>query len=255
MQRDVADRGIPVSNLTPVPMGVKLDSVAPSLAGRKRVSIPAGERWLVYLGELSRSRRMDFLIRVFARVRAVIPEVKLYLVGSGEAEEHRLLVTEAMRLGVLGAVVFVGQLPRDEAFKYVSIADVCVSPIFPSPVLKPASPTKLVEYMALGKPVVANDHPDQRFVIEQSGGGLCVPWDENAFANAAIELISAPELANEMGEKGRQWVARNRAYPVIADIVEREYIRIAETPITNRSIFAGWRRKTSSNAYPKEGVR
>jgi hypothetical protein len=40
--------------------------------------------------------------------------------------------------------------------------------------LNPASPTKLVEYMALGKAVVANDHPDQRMVLEQSGAGICV---------------------------------------------------------------------------------
>ncbi len=42
-------------------------------------------------------------------------------------------------------------------------------------ILRAASPTKLVEYMAMGKAVVANDHPEQKRVIEESGAGYCVP--------------------------------------------------------------------------------
>lgn len=227
MRRDIAAHGIAITNLTPVPMGIKLDYVSRSLAIDKRICIPPTERSFLYLGEISRSRRMDFLIRVLAKVRETIPTVSLYLVGGGDAEDLRSLANEAARLGVLSAVKFVGQLSRDEAFEYVLDADVCVSPIFPNLVFKPASPTKLVEYMALGKPVVANDHPDQRFVIEQSGGGLCVPWDEQAFADAVIRLISAPDEAKTMGNRGRLWVASNRAYPVIADAVEREYMQVA----------------------------
>jgi glycosyltransferase involved in cell wall biosynthesis len=165
------------------------------------------------------------------KVRQEIADAKLYLVGAGDdPADEQLLVAEATRLDVLHAVVFVGQLPRDKAFEYVLDADVCVSPIFPNPVFNPASPTKLIEYMALGKAVVANDHPDQRFVIEQSGAGICVPWDERAFADALVKLLSAPQLADAMGQKGPRWVANNRAYPTIADAVEREYVRMVAAP-------------------------
>ena len=83
------------------------------------------------------------------------------------------------RLGIADRVVFTGALPRDEAFAYVRAADVCLSPIYPSPMLDVASPTKLVEYMALAKPVIANEHPEQTQVLDASGGGLHVPWDES----------------------------------------------------------------------------
>ena len=173
-------------------------------------------------------RRIDFLIRVLAKVREQVSDAKLYLVGAGDDPSHeQSLVDEARRLNVLDAVVFTGQLPRDEAFEYVQEADVCVSPIFPNPVLNPASPTKLVEYMALGKAVVANDHPDQRMVLEQSGAGICVPWDEAAFASAIVKLMTSPQLASAMGERGRNWVARNRAYPIIADRVERAFLKVS----------------------------
>jgi len=226
MQRDVAGRGVPLAKLTPVPMGVRLDHapVAPRIGRR---IIPAEDRCFLYLGAITRVRRMDFLIRVLAKVREQVADAKLYLVGAGEdPADEQSLVDEAQRLNVLAAVVFTGQLPRDVAFKYVQDADVCVSPIFPNPVLNPASPTKLVEYMALGKAVVANDHPDQRMVLEQSDAGICVPWDEGAFASAIVKLMTSGQLASAMGERGRRWVARNRAYPIIADHVERAFLKM-----------------------------
>ena len=93
--------------------------------------------------------------------------------------------------------------------------------------LNPASPTKLVEYMALGKAVVANTHPEQRLLIEQSGCGYCVPWEESAFAEAILTLLAQPELARAMGERGRRYALEHRAYGRIADVVERELLRIA----------------------------
>ena len=175
-----------------------------------------------------KARRLDFLIRVLAKVREEIPGTKLYLVGRGEdPTDEELLIQEARRLGVIDSVVFAGHRPQAEAWRYVYEADVCVSPFYPIPILNSTSPTKLVEYMAAGKAVVANDHPEQRLVIEESGAGYCVPWDETAFARAIVQVLASPEQAKTMGEKGRAYVVQHRTYNVIADSVERELIRVA----------------------------
>jgi glycosyltransferase involved in cell wall biosynthesis len=190
--------------------------------------MPVGERCFLYLGTLMKVRRLDFLIRVLAKVREEIPDAKLYLVGRGEdPTDEELLVQEARRLGVIDSVVFVGHRPQAEAWRYVYEADVCVSPFYPIPILNSTSPTKLVEYMAAGKAVVANDHPEQRLVIEESGAGYCVPWEETAFARAIVQVLASPEQAKAMGEKGRAYVVQHRTYNVIADSVERELMRVA----------------------------
>jgi glycosyltransferase involved in cell wall biosynthesis len=228
MQRDVAAKGIPLEKLTAVPMGIKLEQRAGAAAPTARSRIPAGEPCFMYLGTLGRERRIDFLLRVLVRVRAVLPEVKLYLVGRGESpQDEAFLREEVQRLGIQPAVVFTGQLPQQEALRYVQDADVCVSPFYPTPILNSTSPTKLVEYMAMGKAVVANTHPEQQLLIEQSGGGYCVPYEEQAFADAIVGLLRAPELARVMGERGRHYVVEHRAYGVIASRVEREMLRIA----------------------------
>lgn len=108
-------------------------------------------------------------------------------------------------------------------------ADVCVSPLYLSPIFEPASPTKLIEYMAMGKAVVANDHPEQRLVISESGAGICVPYQEEAFAAAIVDLLNDPTRAMEMGKKGRRYVEKHRTYKIITDIVENAYLRIFES--------------------------
>jgi glycosyltransferase involved in cell wall biosynthesis len=228
MRRDVAAHGIPLSKLTAVPMGIKMDSRASLPAGRVRSRIPQGQPCFMYLGSLSRERRIDFLLRVLARVLLQMPDSKLYLVGKGELPgDEESLKREAHELGVGDSVVFTGQLPRAVAFEYVQDADVCVSPIFPTPIFNMASPTKLVEYMAMGKAVVANTHPDQKLLIDESGCGYCVPWDEDAFADAVVKLMRAPELAQGMGERGRRYVIEHRSYGVIATTVERAMLQVA----------------------------
>lgn len=227
MRRDVAAQGVPLSKLTAVPMGIKVEPLNVPQHGALRSKIPSGEHCFLYLGSLARERRIDFLLRVLARVLVKIPDAKLYLVGRAELpEEETFLVEEARRLGVLSQVEFTGQLPQRDALRYVQDADVCVSPFFPTPVLNSTSPTKLIEYMAMGKAVVANTHPEQKVLIEASGCGYCVPYDEDAFADSIVKLLRSPELASSMGARGRRYVVEHRGYGLIADLVERELTRV-----------------------------
>jgi glycosyltransferase involved in cell wall biosynthesis len=228
MRRDIAAEGIALDKLTAVPMGIKLDSGIHAPLPTVRSRIPQGQRCFMYLGTLGRERRIDFVLRTLAQVLRVEPNTRLYLVGKGEQPgDEEFLRQEAERLGVAASVIFTGQLPRQEALRYVQDADVCVSPFYPTAVLNSTSPTKLVEYMAMGKAVVANTHPEQKLLIEQSGCGYCVPYDEDAFADAIVKLLRAPELARAMGERGRRYVIEHRAYGVIANSVERAMVRVA----------------------------
>lgn len=234
MRRDIASKGVPLSKLTAVPMGIRPHlSVTTSAA---RALIPPEVPSVLYLGSLSMGRRIDFLLRVMARIAVELPAARLYLVGRAEEPaDEAFLRNEVERLGITSSVVFVGQLPQPEALRYVQEADVCVSPLYPTPVFNVASPTKLIEYMAMGKAVVANTQPEQQLLIEESGGGYCVPYEENAFAAAILKLLRAPEMARLMGERGRRYALQHRNYGAIADAVEKQMIAI----VTDASTVAG----------------
>lgn len=222
MREDIAAQGIPSHKITAVPMGISVEMCAAVNTFESRRLLPEDVPCVLYLGTLNKVRRLDFLVRAFAKVRESVPTAQLYLVGRGEdPEDEAFLKHEVVRLNLESCVVFVGQLPQPEALQYVVEADVCASPFYPTPILRCASPTKLVEYMALGKAVVGNDHPEQKRLIEESGGGLCVAYDEQAFADAIVTLLQNPKTAQLMGERGRRYAIEHRSYAVIADAVER----------------------------------
>jgi len=226
MKNDVMANGVEVEKLTAVPMGVEIAKV-PYRKGLQVLDRKGKDKKIVYLGTVARVRKIDFLVRVFSLVRDLVPEAKLYLVGGGDDPvDEQLIINEAARLGVADAVVITGFLPMKTAWEYVQTADVCVSPFCPTFILNSTSPTKLIEYMAMGKAVVGNDHPEQQQVLRDSSGGLCVPYREEAFAAAVVELLRNPQKAAVMGRNGREYVERYRTYRAIADIVEQQFRRI-----------------------------
>jgi glycosyltransferase involved in cell wall biosynthesis len=214
MKRSIAANGIPQDRIFPVPMGVRVDLLSTQYEARSEaVKSPS----VLYLGSMVPLRKLNFIIQAFARVLEAVPDATFYMIGAERPEYVDALRSEARRLGIDDRLTFTPVLPRAEALSWVRAADVCVSPLTPTPILEVASSTKLVEYMALAKPVVGNHQPDQTRVIQESGGGLCVPYEVNAFADAIIALLKNPELAREMGKKGREYVAKHRSYPRIAD--------------------------------------
>jgi glycosyltransferase involved in cell wall biosynthesis len=225
MKQDLIEKGVPPIKMTTVPMGVSLEAVPyaeDKLKGKKNT--------ILYLGTLTKERRIEFLVEVLAVVKNSIPDALLYLVGEGnDPKDREIIIAKAKELDVLDSIIITGFVPRHEAMNYVKNAGVCVSPFIPSPILKSTSPTKLVEYMAMGRPVVANDHPEQRAVIKESGAGFCVPYDVNSFTDAIKFLLKNPDKASEMGKKGRIYIETKRSYTKIADKLENQYLKLCHS--------------------------
>ncbi len=220
MKEDMYDYGIPLSKMTPVPMGVSArigDWI-------KENQVPVAPLRVVYLGTLASVRRLGMLLDAFLLVKQKVPDAQLMFVGDGDhPSERQALEQQATALGLDASVVFTGFVPMEEAWSLSASAAVCVSPFYPTPVLASTSPTKLVEYLALGRPVVCNDHPEQSQIIKESGAGLCVEWSAKAFADAISELLLDPVGAENIASRGPDWVAANRTYPMIAKQVWAKY--------------------------------
>jgi glycosyltransferase involved in cell wall biosynthesis len=224
MRRQMARKGVSPDKMTPVPMGV--DDALVALADRAAPPRATAPR-IVYLGALDRLRRLDFLVRVHALVVRRFPQAQLHFVGdSHDPADIEFLKAEARDQRVEGSVHFTGFLPRERALDEVAAAAVCVSPLPPGPVFAVSSPTKVLEYLALGRPVVANHVPDTGKVLTESGGGLSVPYAEEPFADAICTLLRDAARADEMGRQGRDYVRTHRTYSVLADALETRYAEL-----------------------------
>ena len=222
MRRDVAEEGIPLELMTAVPSSLNLRDI--DAAAGVVDAAATGPPTVVYLGTLLRERQLDFIVRAHALVVRALPDAQLVFVGSGwMPDDETLLRREADRLGIGGNVAITGWLPMREAWQHVLKAALCVSPYLPVPILRSTSPTKLIEYMALGKPVVANDHPEQADVLHASGAGIVCAWNEQEFAAAIVELLMDPQRCKKMGAAGRSYVAEHRTHWAMVELVAGRY--------------------------------
>jgi len=224
MREDVANAGISFEKMTPIPMGIRKEQVRkPENARAPNTQEPL----LLYLGVIMKLRQTEMLVGVLAKVRERYPKARLLLVGEAQHPGDILAVNnEVARLGLTDAVSVTGFLPMEQAWAWVEKADICISPFAPIPVLLSTSPTKLIEYLAMAKCVVANEHPEQCKVMHESGVGACIPWDISAFSDEICKLLDAPDSARIAASKGPEWVLNNRTYDLIAEITEEKYSNI-----------------------------
>lgn len=217
MKQDLLARGIPAARMSPVPMGIDLENLPATSAGAMPDPRLQNRPVLVYLGTLDPARQIDILLEMLAIARKQKPDLLLVLVGDTEDAGHRQwLRDESRRLELEEQVIFTGWLPISDAWQYVRSASIGLSPFPRGPLLDSASPTKAVEYLALGLPVIVNDNPDQKRMIEESQAGLCVPLTAQAFADAALQLLNNPSLRQTMAQRGREYAHQHRSYAHIA---------------------------------------
>lgn len=210
MKQDLQAVGLKPEKMTPVPMCVDPVRFAHSLP---QVRHPQGRRVIAYLGECSRVRRIDFLFHVVAEVRRQVPEVLLLIVGDAlEEADRRWLADTIAAMDLTEHVQITGWLPADQVASVFGQAEIALALMAPDPLLDSATPTKLVEYLAMGRAVVANEHPDQQAVLQASGGGLCVPFEPKAFAKAVQALLADEGLRRRMADAGRTWTLARRNY-------------------------------------------
>ncbi len=219
-EEELTRKGVSKSKLMPFPNGVDLEYFANKDGRDIREKYHLGDsKVIIYLGVIAKGRKLDVLIRAFSKVKEERGNVKLLMVGDGTG--RKALEKLAADLGIKDDVIFTGQVHQSEVPDFIAAADIGIDPRPPTSYYKVSSPIKTFEYMAMGKPVVVSiEILENKEVIEQSDGGILVPFSAESFACAIIELLNNPEKAREMGRKGYEWLVKNRSYEILARKLE-----------------------------------
>ncbi|GAA2588656.1 glycosyltransferase family 4 protein [Streptomyces roseoviolaceus] len=177
-------------------------------AARVRERYGLGDRPVVLCAaRLVPRKGQDTLIRALRLVRRTVPDAVLLLVGDGpHARALRRLATEE---GLAGAVVFAGGHPHEDMPGFYAAAQVFAMPCRTRRAGMEVEGLGIVflEAAAAGLPVVVGDSggaPDT--VRDGETGFLAEGRDVPALADRLALLLGDPELAGDMGRKGREWV-------------------------------------------------
>lgn len=170
-----------------------------------------GRRFLVcYLGVMGPQDGVDYALRALAHLRdAGRDDWHATFIGSGDAFDD--LVALSRRLGLDDRVEFTGRVPDATVQAYLSSADVCLAPDPRNPLNDVSTMNKIVEYMAMSRPIVSFDLREAR-VSAGEAAVYATPNDEREFARLTAELLDDPLRREEMGRAGRERVERSLSW-------------------------------------------
>jgi glycosyltransferase involved in cell wall biosynthesis len=143
---------------------------------------------LVYMGSLAHAWGADLPIAALPEIRRSVPEARYMVIGRGP-DEARLRVM-ASELGLDGAVHFCGNQAYQDLPRFLAEADIGVATSRDTEFRRHACPLKIVEYMAAGLPVIGTQMGETQAIIEKAMAGEAVRFSPQAFAHAAVTLLS-----------------------------------------------------------------
>lgn len=171
-----------------------------------------GRRYLVgYVGVMGDQEGIDLLLETARHIVHDLgrEDIQFCLAGAGPSAEK--LKQEAVRLGLASHVTFMGRVPDDALFEMLSTADVCVNPDRVNPMNDKSTMNKILEYMALGKPIVQFDVTEGR-VSAGEASLYARANDPVDFAGKVLELLANPQACAHMGAFGRHRIETEMAW-------------------------------------------
>ena len=181
-------------------------AVPPNLALKK------GKQFLVgYVGNMDVQEGLDLLIDVASHIKSVgRTNVHFICVGGGPDLERLRKIVSERNLG--DRFNFMGRVSNEDLIEILSTADVCVNPDTPCEMNDISTMIKIMEYMALGKPIVQFDLKEGRFSAMDASLYCADEEKVQGFAEKILWLLDSPVERARMGEFGRRRIETDLAW-------------------------------------------
>lgn len=200
-------KGVKNDRILIIPNGVDTDYFKPEIDNhlvKEKLGFKEGEIVVSFVGSFGPWHGAEVLAKSISKVTSQNHNVRFLFIGDGERMSSVKAIVQESH--VEDCVIFTGFIDREMIGHYLSASDILVSPQVPNPDGTPffGSPTKLFEYMAMGKAIVASDL-DQIGSILSSGDDsiLFKPGDSDELASAILILSSDSSMRARLGNNAR----------------------------------------------------
>jgi glycosyltransferase involved in cell wall biosynthesis len=211
--------GIPEKDITVLPPAVDTQRFNPKISGerfRNELGVERSATLALFSGWLYEFSGLDQIILSLKNIIAEVPSFKLVVCGEGP--QLNKLEFLRQKLAVQDSVVLVGRRRFEEMPEIVASANICINPYLPEIRSNFAFPSKIAEYMASGKPVIATDLPGTRSFLTPQSGVILVRPEE--FVRELKSLALDENRRNEMGQLCRQFCESEFSLESITDRFE-----------------------------------
>jgi glycosyltransferase involved in cell wall biosynthesis len=188
-----------------------------------------GDRFVVmFAGNLGMVQGLETIIEAAALVPATVG-AHFVFVGDGADRRRLEQLTEERRLG---NVQFVGRHPAAEMPDFLRAADGLLVHLRPSGIAEHAIPTKILSYLAAGRPILCAAGGASADLVGEAGAGLTLAPGDPAGLAAAVTRLASMTLKDRLqsGERGRQYLIANFEKTRVIDFYEQVLMELAHLP-------------------------
>jgi glycosyltransferase involved in cell wall biosynthesis len=181
----------------------------------QQLRLPAGHKIVGFLGVLTEYQGLSVLLEAIPYILKRLPQTHFLLMGYPNIDHYR---EKARALGVSEHTTFTGRVDYEEAPNYLALCALYISP----KLLSSEGNGKLLNYMAMGRPIVASDTPVNREILGSLGVYAKV-GDSSSLAEAVIKVLSDKDLATSLGQQLRMRAEEEFSWHVIGKRIEKVY--------------------------------
>lgn len=200
-------RGVPNNKVSVIPNGIAtdLEPIDATWDEFPQLARLQGRFVAAYIGTFGMAHSTMTIVEAADQLREQ-PEIGFLLVGSGaENEVLRRRVAELK----LPNLIVLDQQPRSEVLKLWGLVDASIVHLKDQPTFRSVIPTKMLEGMAMGKPIIIGVPGQAQSIVEEAGGGIAFqPEDASDLARAVSELAADKQRACRLAEAGRTFVQK-----------------------------------------------
>lgn len=201
----ISKRGIKEEKISIVENGIETDIFTPlEIKPEIKRDLGLGEKFIVsYIGTFGYAHGLDTVLEA-AEILKDDEDINFLLIGEGVRKDYLIDLAKEKNLE---NVRFLDFQPRKMIPQFINLSDVCMVLLKDSEVFKTVVPSKMLEFMACGKPIILGVDGQAREVMEKGNAGIFIPPESSKkLAEAIIKLKDDPALKTRLGNNGREFV-------------------------------------------------
>jgi len=174
------------------------------------LGLKTDDRIIVFIGTFFDFSGVDDVLEDFVQIKKAIPDAKLLYVGDGPLKNK--LDEFISKNGLEDDVKITGFVDFNRVPDYINLAQVGIIPFKLWDVTAEIMPTKILQYLACGLPVVSTPLPGLMGVIEGEEQGVIYAQQGDEYIRALINIISDEKMAQKIGQNGLKYVVENHSW-------------------------------------------
>ena len=216
MTRYSIEMGAKKESVEYFPLGINTDNFKPlkkDVSFRESVGISENDNVVIFVGTIYPFAGLMQIINNFENLKKENQNIKLIIVGGGPSySQLKKLVIEK---NLESEIILTNFIDQNEIPKYISLADICINPFEINYLTDRIVPTKIIEYLACGKPVLSTPLSGTKELLPNEKFGILYSNSDN-FVNTLSSLLLDKNKLKQLGKQAFEYAQKNHNWNILS---------------------------------------